>query len=394
VSAPLPARGRVCDDRAMATLRIVHVAGSADWGGGERYLELLARHLDRDAFSLEVVAPAPGALCARLAALGVPAHVVDLGALVSPRAIARLAGALRRLAPALVQSHGARSNFYTRLAARAAGVPAVSTIHNALADYPVSPARLAVYRAMDRLTLPLTARVLCVAGALAEPYSGRAVVVRNGIDLDDFDPVAAGPAARALRRGLGLDAGPALGFVGRLTPQKDPLAFVALLAALRRERPDVQGVIVGDGPLRAEVERAAREAGLAASCRLLGERADVAALLAALDVFVLSSVSEGFPFVVLEAMAMERPVVATAVNGVPEIVEDGITGRLVARGDGAALARAVREALAAPEAARAMGRAGRRRVAERFTARRMVAETEALYREVLSVVPSPAGVRV
>src|SRR6185369_6891690 len=135
-----------------------------------------------------------------------------------------------------------------------------------------------------------------------------------------------------------------------------------LLAALRRERPDVQGVIVGDGPLRAEVERAAREAGLAASCRLLGERADVAALLAALDVFVLSSVSEGFPFVVLEAMAMERPVVATAVNGVPEIVEDGTTGRLVPRGDGRALLGAALDTLARPDAARAMGRAGRRRV--------------------------------
>src|SRR5262249_28083210 len=163
----------------------------------------------------------------------------------------------------------ARSNFYARLAARAARVPSISTVHNALTDYPVSPARGAVYRAMDRLTLPLAERVLCVASALAPAYPGRATVVRNGIDLDDFDPAPGGPASAAPRRTLGLGAGPALGFVGRLTPQKDPLAFVALLAALRRQRSDVEGVIVGDGPLRVEAERAARDAGLGASCRFL-----------------------------------------------------------------------------------------------------------------------------
>ncbi len=375
-------------------MRVVHVAGSADWGGGERYLELMARHLDREAFALEVIAPAPGALCGRLAALGVPAHVVDLGALVSPRAVARLARALRGLAPDIVQSHGARSNFYARLAARLAGVRVVvSTVHNALADYPVSAARLSVYRAMDRLTLPLATRVLCVADALARDYPGRSLVVRNGIDLDDFDPVAVGPAACALRQTLAPSRGPLVGFVGRLTPQKDPLAFVALIARLRRARPDVHGVIAGDGPLRAEVERAVGAHGLGPSCRVLGARDDVAAVLAALDVFVLTSVSEGFPFVILEAMALERPVVATAVNGVPEIVEAGVTGLLVERGNADALARAALDTLANAGRARAMGRAGRRRVHACFTASRMVTETEALYRDVLRRIPAPAGAR-
>ena len=184
-----------------------------------------------------------------------------------------------------------------------------------------------------------------------------------------------------------------MGFVGRLTPQKAPLAFVALIARLRRTRPDVHGVIAGDGPLRAEVERAVDAHGLGAWCRVLGARDDVAAVLAALDVFVLTSVSEGFPFVVLEAMALERPVVATAVNGVPEIVEPGVTGVLVERADGEALARAVLDTLADAERARAMGRAGRRRVQTCFTASRMVAETEAFYRDLLRAAPAPADAR-
>lgn len=375
-------------------IQVVHVAGSADWGGGERYLELFVRHMDRERFALAVIAPAAGPLCARLEALGVEVHVVDLGALFSLRAIARLAALLRRLAPAVVQSHGARSNFYTRMAARIAGVPAVvSTVHNALGDYPVSPFRFALYRALDRLTLPLTACVVCVAAALASDYPGRAVVIHNGIDLDDFNPGGVRGPAGELRHRLGLGGEPVVGFVGRLTPQKDPLTFVRMLAALRQARPDVQGLIVGDGPLRPEVEQAARAHGLSSSCRFLGERSDVAALLVAMDVFVLTSVSEGFPFVVLEAMAMECPVVATGVNGVPEIVEDGVTGRLVPRGDAATLTRATIEILDTPEAGRGMGRAGRQRVVQRFTAQRMVAETQALYVRLLPVTPVAAGSR-
>lgn len=370
-------------------LRAVHVAGSAGWGGGERYLELFARHHDRERFALQVVLPAPGPLGARLKALGVDVHVADLAPLVSPRALVRLASVLRRLAPDVVQSHGARSNVYTRLAGRLAGVPVISTIHNALRDYPVTPTRLALYHAMDRLTLPMAARVVCVAGDLARDYGERAVVIHNGVDLDDFDVTT--PMATVGGRA---DAWPVVGFVGRLTPEKDPLTFVRVMAALGRTRPHVRALVVGDGPMRAEVERAAEALGVASRCRFLGERSDVPALLAAMDVVVLTSLSEGFPFVVLEAMAMERPVVATAVNGVPEIVEAGVTGLLAPRGDVGALTRATLDILSVPDVARRMGQAGRRRVAARFTARRMVDETHALYRRLLPASPAAARAKV
>lgn len=376
-------------------IRAVHVAGSAEWGGGERYLELFARHHDRQRFALHVVLPAPGPLGARLESLGIDVRVVDLGALVSPRALVHLASVLRRLAPDVVQSHGARSNVYTRVAGRLAGVPAVlSTIHNALRDYPVAPARLAAYRAVDQVTLPLATRVVCVAGELARDYAGRAVVIHNGIDLDHFDAGTPTADVGERRASLGLPAGPVVGFVGRLTPQKDPLAFLRVVAALRRARPDLRALVVGDGPLRREVERAAGALGVAECCRFLGERSDVPALLAVMDVVVLTSVSEGFPFVVLEAMAMERPVVATTVNGVPEIVESGVTGWLIPRGDVEALARATLDVLDAPDVARRMGQAGRRRVVERFTAQRMVGETQALYVSLLPSAPAAARARV
>ena len=377
------------NQRRGEPLRIVHVAGSADWGGGERYLELLARHLDRDRFALTVVLPGEGAFAERLADLQIPVQVVDLERLVALSAIARLAATLRGLTPDVVQSHGARSNFYARLAA--ALLPRrprhISTVHNSLRDYPVSSLRRLTYRAMDRVTLPLSARVLCVAEALARDYPRRATVIPNGVDVNELE--AARGERLEIRRALGLGVGPLIGFVGRLTPQKDPVTFLRALAAVRRDVPDAAGLLVGDGALRADLELEATRLGLGGHCVFAGARPDVPALLDAMDLFVLSSVSEGFPFVLLEAMAMARPVVATAVNGVTELIRPDVDGILVAPGDPASIARAVLDLLRRPEHARAVGAAARARVADHFSVDRMVQQTERLYLEVAAAPDLP-----
>jgi glycosyltransferase involved in cell wall biosynthesis len=219
-----------------------------------------------------------------------------------------------------------------------------------------------------------------VAEALAREYGPRAVAIHNGVDLRRFNPAEV--AREQTRQVLGLRPGPVIGFVGRFTPQKDPLTFLRVVAALRPELPGLRALMVGDGPLRSEIEAEAARQGLEAVCCFTGPRRDIPEILGAIDLFLLSSVSEGFPFVVLEAMAMERPVVATAVNGVPELIEDGVSGLLVPRGDVAALTGAALELLRAPERARALGRAARQRVAERFTVARMVERTQALYLEL------------
>src|SRR5262249_45612388 len=190
-----------------------------------RYLELLARHLDRDRFELAVIVPESGPLAARLEDLGVPVAAVDLSRLVSVTAGARLASQIPAFAPDIVPSHRARPNFYTRLAgARAAVITRLSPVHNALGDYPVSATRRAVYCLADRLTLPLTSAVVCVARALGRDYPRRALVIPNGIELEHFDPAAV--SAADVRQRWGTGAGPVVGFVGRLTPQKDPLTFL------------------------------------------------------------------------------------------------------------------------------------------------------------------------
>lgn len=367
-------------------LKIVHVAGSAEWAGGEVYLLQLAERLDRRRFRLSVVCPASGPLVGRLERLGVAAPVIPMEErLVDPRTLRALVRHLRRTRPDVVQSHGARANFYSRLAARLARVPRhISTVHNSLYDYPVSPLRRAVYLALDRLTVPWTETILCVAESLARDLVQRSGVparkvrvIQNGVDLTRFDPARAD--GERIRRALGLGRAPVLAIVGRMTPQKDHRTFLAALAAVRRELPEALGLVVGDGPLREKLEAEARRLGLAEACPFAGVREDIPDCLAAASVMVLSSVSEGFPFTVLEALAMARPLVATAVNGVPEIIEHEVTGLLVPPRRPDLLSRAALALLRDPERAAALGAAGRKAVEIRFPIERMVERLERLY---------------
>lgn len=367
----------------MTPARVVHVAESAGWAGGERYLLALAAELDRKRFTLAVIVPGHGPLVDRLHALDVETCRVPLDArLVSPAAFLGLVRTLQRLHPAIVQSHGARSNVYTRLAARYAGVPIVlSTVHNSLFDYDVAGWRRTLYVLAERLTSPLADRVLAVSEAIArdlvERYgvaAARTVVVRNGIDAWAFRPAR---DAAAVRAELGLaDRRRVIVMAGRMTPQKGWDILLEAAARLAAIRADLAWVLVGDGPLRAALTRRAAELGVPA--RFTGARADMADLLGCADLVVLASRSEGLPFTLLEAMALGKPVVATRVGGVPEVVEEGRSGRLVPRDDPAALAAAIAGVLDAPDAL-AMGARGRARVETAFTLHGMVRAIEGVY---------------
>jgi glycosyltransferase involved in cell wall biosynthesis len=216
-----------------------------------------------------------------------------------------------------------------------------------------------LYRAADRLMAPLTTVTICVseqelaAGLEAGACRAeRSVVIHNAVD------VAGAPRSRHDR------PVPRLIAVGRLKAPKDFLTLVRALAALPGG--SFEALIVGDGPDRAQVEAEIERLGLEGSVRLTGERSDVPELLADADIFVLSSRSEGLPVSVLEAMAAELPVVASAVGGLAELVDDGGTGILVPAGDEQALAQALGRLVEDAELRRKLGAAGRARAEERF----------------------------
>jgi len=206
----------------------------------------------------------------------------------------------------------------------------------------------------------------------------KVVTIPNGIALDAF---AEGSVdARDLRRTLGLDENrPVVMQVGRLSAQKNPLAFVEGAARVVRDRPDVQFALVGEGPLREAVAERIRTLDLDRRVRLLGWREAAFRLMPAADVVSLTSRWEGTPYTLLEAMAWSRPVVATAVNGCPEIVLDGITGLLAPPGDVEAWARCVVRLVSDPALSARMGQQGRRRMEACFSLPAMIECVEKVY---------------
>jgi glycosyltransferase involved in cell wall biosynthesis len=212
--------------------------------------------------------------------------------------------------------------------------------------------------------------------------------VRSGIDPEEF---SARPGARErVRAALGIGPGEVLvGTVACLKPQKAPLDLVEGAALALRVEPRLRFVVAGDGELRGAVEARARDLGLGERFRLLGWRRDVPDLLAGLDLFVLTSLFEGLPRAVLQAMVAGVPVVATAVGGTPEVVRDGETGLLVRPGDPAAAAAAVVRLTGEPETARRLAAAASRRIGEEFEIRRMVRTLDELYAETLEVGTGP-----
>lgn len=251
---------------------------------------------------------------------------------------------------------------------------------------------VAAYRRDYLGVVALVDRVVCVSGAVRDSYVEVGVepaklrVVRNGIR-----PVRPTRSAEETRELLGVKrAGPIVLTVGRMIDLKGHLFALNAVGEVVRRRPDALFVWVGGGPMEEELRARVAARGLGEHVRFAGARSDVPDIMAASDLFLLSSLLEGLPLVVLEAMAAGLPVVATRVPGTCETVRDGVTGRLVERGrldgsgDADALAGAVLEVLEQPERAAAWGSAGREVVEREFTVARMARETAAVYDELLT----------
>jgi len=359
-------------------VRILHVVESMRRGGAET---VVVEHVRRAAADVEplVCALNHGGPALELArAAGAPVFV--LGKRGPAAGVGALAALIRREGVQLVNGHNASGGLYAALAARLAGSPPVyrteHTIHYA-------GRHSILYPALEPLATALTRRVVCVCQAVLEshvsrlPWAARRFVnVANGIS-----PAPHTRPREDVRRGLGVAPGqPLVLSVGSLTRQKAQEVLLEAFAAAAVAAPGARLVIAGDGPLRASLEARVAALGIGARVTLAGAREDAADLMDACDAFVLSSEREGLPMTVLEAMRAGRAVVSTRIGGTPEAVVDGETGLLAPVGDAAALGRALGALLADPERRRALGEAGRRRWIERFTAARMVADTEALYR--------------
>ena len=300
---------------------------------------------------------------------------------LAPAAWSRLRRHLQEQRIDVLHAHKFGSNFWGTIVGRAAGVPVI-VAHEHSWSYEGAPLR----RLLDRHVIGRYADAFV---AVSEEDRRRMIEVEripaakvrfipNGM------PALPGPGSSTdLRRELGLGSGPVIGAVSTVRPEKALDSLVRAAALLRPRFPELTVVIAGAGEI-AELAGLAAELGIEDAVRLLGFRPDVAAVLGTLDVAVNCSVREGSPISVMEYMEAALPIVATRVGGVPDLVEDGVTGTLVRPGDPAELARAIAELLEHPERAAAMGERGRERRRSHFDLGAMARRVEALYDELLA----------
>lgn len=364
-------------------------------GGPAIHAILLTRGLQNERFRSLLVsgreAPGEGNLLDLATRHGVrPLMVPELGREVSPLndlvAVQRLFRLIRSVCPTIVHTHLAKAGTTARLAARLARVPiVVHTYHGHVFHSYFSPRKTAVFLNIERVLGHLTDRIVAVGDKQRRELVGyrvappeKIVSIPLGLEIDGM--LEAEAERGHLRAELGLNGVDRLvGIVARLVPIKAHDVFLEAAAEVRRRVPNARFVIVGDGERRAELEARARELGLADRTHFLGWRRDLRRIYADLDVVVLSSLNEGSPVAIIEAMAAARPVVSTDVGGVGEVVADGRGGRLVPPRDPAALAEAVAEVLSDPESAARMGRAARAAVYPKYSSVRLVGDVERLY---------------
>jgi len=348
-------------------IRVLHVASGREWRGGERQVWFLARALAAQSVEQTLLTCRGSELARRVSAAGVRVIEVDWDLGLDPRALYSII-CERRASPALVHAHDGHA---LRLSLWSGANPVVAT-------------RRVVFPVRSGGTWTKVSRVIAISGAV------EAVLVRGGVARDrisvipDGIPVseiaAAIPSNVRAAQGWPADA-PLVACIAALTPEKGHHTLIEAAALLAARMPEVRWALAGDGPQHARLAQHAEEAGLARRIAFLGHIDYVDQLIAEATVVASAATSEGLGSTLLDAMALGRPIVATAVGGVPELLAPG-GGVLVPNGDAAALAREIEHVLRDPAAAGAMSAAGRRAV-QAYDVGGMAERTIGVYRSAL-----------
>jgi glycosyltransferase involved in cell wall biosynthesis len=387
-------------------MKVVRVIARLNVGGPSRHVVLLDQGLGArghdtllvhgsvaaDEASLEAVASASGIRVLKIA---------ELGPRISPvsdlRAFVQLVRALFRESPDVVHTHTAKAGTLGRLAALVFNVTrrrrrralVVHTFHGHVLTGYFSPPVNVLVRCTERTLASITDCIVTISPAQREDIvsrfrvapAARTSIIPLGLDLRALLDAAPGAS---LRGALGLsDRALVIGYIGRFVPIKDLGTLVRAFALVAREIPDATLVLAGDGSTRGALEELVTALGLGDRVRLVGWTTTLVPFYGTMDICALSSLNEGTPVAVIEAMAAAKAVVATRVGGVGDVVEDGRTGVLVPPADPEAFARALVSLARDPERRREMGTAARAAVASRFSHERLVADVERLYVEAL-----------
>ena len=369
---------------AIHRLHVLQIVGNAIVGGMETSVERLVERLPRERFDVTVLCPFESPFTDRLRTLGADVVMATITDEPSWHAI-QIAGALvHSTAVDVIQSHLPNAHVLAGIVGSLTGKPVLATIHGRQ----LSPLDLEVHRlAGSHLAVVCRHSYLHALGCGVAP--GRLHLVPNGVDTTAFAPGR--PRFGPLRKTFGIADAPVVGFVGRLSWEKGPDVFLRTALTVHATRPDAHFIVVGEGPMRAQLASFIDRYKLAGCTHLLGAQTDMPAVLAETDVIVSSSRSEAMPLAVLEAMAAGLPVVACKVGGVADLVQHGITGWLANGDDHEGLASRVLDLLDCAALRRTAGAAARDRAVNSFDIATSVGATMTLLEQLARPGASIAG---
>lgn len=370
-------------------IKILYVNYSLDTGGIETLILELSRRIDKTRFSPAVCVFADnGRLHDEFAKSGIPVFVLRKAQGTDFFLPLRLAGLIKKEKFNLVHTHNQAAWFYGAPAARIAGAKIIHTNHTT-ADYHNYHARR--WHLIEWMLSLVTQRITTVAKSVADYMIQREgispakiEVVYNGVKTELYEPDV---DSSKKRKELALTVNNfVIGNVARLVSNKDHQTLINAFKIIAERIPEARLVIAGDGPLKNELQDLAKGLGLQDKIKLLGNRRDVPELLKTFDIFALSSLREGFPVVLLEAMAAGRPVVSSDVDGNAELIINDETGLIVPPGQPQVMAEAIEKLFKNPEKTKSMGLNGKKRVKEFFSFEIMISRYERIYADLGGVV--------
>ncbi len=374
----------------MSILRVALLTDSDVFAGTERYMLDLGCALRDLGVAAMIACPTPSLLAERAASEDLTVIPIQKSGLINRSAVKTLVDLFQSGRLDIVHANNGRTMLASAMAVRQARKGRFVATQHFLEPEHVSHRgpKAAVFHAAHRWVSRYMAHCIAIseaarAGVLkrGEAPEQKVTTILNGIRPLDPHKLA---SPSEIRAGLGIDLDtPLIVCAARLEREKDVRSLIAAMAEVKEAFPEVRCVVAGQGAQQAMLTAQIAEAGLQSTVRLLGFRTDAQALIQAGDIFVLPSLAEPFGLVILEAMALGRPVVATNAGGPPEIIEEGVTGLLVPPSDPPALAAAIRRLLADRKAMETMGRHGQERFEARFTAARMAQDMLELYRRIL-----------
>jgi glycosyltransferase involved in cell wall biosynthesis len=373
-------------------LKLLFVIDNLQFGGGERVFAQIINGLPQERYKIFLASYPNKEFLQAIHSASVHFFSTDFSKRFNLSLIRELIKIIKQNKIDIVHGQGARAEFYARLACKLAGDSKyISTIAMPVEGFDVSPLRKKIYSLLDRFSERFVDRFLVVSDVLKNRMvrehgipAEKVIRIYNGIEIDRYLPEKEERSREKIRSEFNMDEETVvIGSLGRLVWQKGFKYLIQAVPEVLKEFPQAKELIVGEGPLRKELEALAERLNVKEHLVFAGFRSDIKEILSAIDILVIPSLLEGFPIITLEGMATAKPIIATNIDGIKEQIIDGESGILIPPRDANAIGEAILKLNRDEKLAQKMGWKARKRVEKEFSAEKMVTTTEQVYQSLI-----------